>query len=85
MDWTKILYDYKNSGVSKKEFCGTRGISCSALQYHLRRHRELSTKQEFLPVRMSKDEKEIIRLELSRDGSMKTQIHLNLNFNWKLW
>lgn len=44
------MQDFEQSGLSRKAFCGARGVALHTLDYYRARHRARRAAQELLPV-----------------------------------
>lgn len=51
-EWERIVEDFRGSGLKQKDFCRSRGVAVSTLQYWIRRLRSDRKKLQVMPVRV---------------------------------
>jgi hypothetical protein len=51
-DWERVVSDFRRSGMKQRDFCRSRGVAVSTLQYWMRKLRGDGKKLQIVPVRV---------------------------------
>jgi transposase-like protein len=66
-EWERLVADFRDSGLKQKDFCRSRGVAVSTLQYWIRRLRSDGKKLQVVPVRV-----------VHRDGARQAELEAHI-------